>query len=476
MKYLVIIFILIFSLNTYSNVCIDNAFKDFKLNKYESAISQLKSCEAKILDSEDPELLSKYYYGLGRSYLELGIIDSAFKYELKSFNIKKSFELNENLNLSYNDLGIIYNKIGLPHKSIFFLNNAIRINLNNSNNELLYNNYLNIGISYKDLAVLDSTEKYFLMALKINSSVNAIELSKLYNNIAVLYQEQNKYKESITYSKMAIESKGISEIKKLKYSTNLELTKLLNNEKHDKKIFRTYFNNSERLTDKNYLADALFKLSIVNKSNYIISLEYLNKFISLLRSDKNYNGCLIQLKAYKNNINISILNANIFNSINSLEKTLLSLNTRRIAKEYGNELKINQESDIQITNLKTDLKYANLGFYGLLFFFIFIFSIVILTILWIKKNNIVQRLIERIVINNRYNHGLSNGTKSELGKLLFLLDTRLDYNSNKLIFNTIDKVIHNVNNIDSQIFSNNLKEAECQILQHQQITNGSETL
>lgn len=474
MNYKILLLFLIFNIVAYSNECIDKAFVKFQNKDYLSAISILKSCESNIINKDDSKLLTKYYYGLGRSYLELGNIDSAFKYELIAYNLKRSFNLDANLNLSLNDLGILYNKKGLPHKSIFLLNNAIRLNKSKSNNELLYSNYINIGVSYKDLGLIDSAENYYLKALKINIKDNSIKRSKIYNNIGVLYQEQGNYQKSKKYLKLALESKGIDEIMKYQYLTSMEITKFYNNELINEELFHIYLNKVINSPDYYFLADAQYKLSLINKTNFKKSKYHLIKSINLMIKNENYNGGLMLLYEYERHYLVMNEGIKISSYLDSLERKLLSLNTARIAKEYGNELKINQESEIQISNLKSELKYSNIRFYGLLTFLILVVISVFLIILWIKKNRIIQKLILRVISYNSYNKALSKDTKSNLGKLTYLLDYKLDSNNNKLIFKILDNIIQDVNKIESYNFSNNIKEVECQILQHQQITNGSE--
>lgn len=475
MNAMIMLSMLAFNLSVYSNECIDKAFDKFQQKGYINAISLLKGCETNILEEDDSALLSKYYYGIGRSYLELGIIDSAFKYELKSYNIKKAFNLMSNINLSYNDLGLLYNKKGLQHKSIFFLNNAIRINLEKDNKELLFGNYLNLGITYKDLRLLDSASKYYLKSIEISQNLADIEKGKIYNNLAVLYQESDNYNESILFSKKALKLKVSEKLLHLQWKTNYELSKLYSDLPFNKDSFKQYQNVS--LNSKSILAqcDALFKLSLVEIKSQNKSINYLKQSIELLKSIGNYHGAIVALNEYEKHMIKSNISPENHKFISSYKLTLLELNTIRLAKEYGNELNINQESAKQILDLKSELMYTNIGFYSLLLLILISISTIIMTGFWIRKNKILQSLIQKIRDSNNFNNSLSNSAKSDLGRLTFILDNRLDYEGNEILFNTLDNLINKVNNIDSHIISNNLKEAQCQILQHQQITTGTET-
>lgn len=475
MKYLITIFIIIINSHLLSHECIDNAFNKFQQKDYKNAILLLKDCESNILEEDDSALLAKYYYGLGRSYLELGVIDSAFKYELKSYNIKKAFNLKDNLNLSYNDLGLLYNKMGLQHKSIFFLNNAIKINLSNKNNELLFSNYLNLGNTYSDLRFLDSAESYYLKALNISENEDGIERGKVYNNLAVLYQESNEFDESFKFSEKALSLIDTENKYYYQWKTNHELSKIYSNSIYDKQLFYDYITYSKNSNSVLKRCDALFKLSIVEAKSQSESINYIKQSIELLKSIKNYHGAIVVLNEYESHLKNQNINLENQEFISSYKLNLLELNTQRLASEYGNELNINHESENQISELKSELMYANIGFYSLLVLILISISTIIMALMWVRKNKILQRIIIRFRERNNFNNNLSSSAKSDLGKLTFILDKKLEYEGNELIFSTLDSLINNINNIDSQLISNNIKEAECQILQHQQITTGSET-
>lgn len=113
----------------HSTECIETAFTEYEKNNFQNAIVILQQCEVDILSNEDPEVMSKYYNGIGSCYLELGIIDSALKYHQISYDIKKAFNLEEKLYLSYNSLGMIFNDKGLLHKAIYYYYKAIENNI-----------------------------------------------------------------------------------------------------------------------------------------------------------------------------------------------------------------------------------------------------------------------------------------------------------------------------------------------------------
>lgn len=449
--------------------CIESAFKLYQSSDYKSAIVSLKKCESSILEHESDKGIIKYYYGLGKSYLKLGKIDSAFKYQLIAFNLKNSLDIKDNLNLSLNDLGIIYNKIGLPHKSIFFLNNAIKLNLESGNRELLYDNYLNLGVTYSDLNLNDSTYKYYMLASDLSDAVNNKTKSILYNNISVLYQDKSNYLEAIKYSKLALSNNNKVSLTNLKYSTNLDILYFLKDGIKNLERVNNYYNNAKSENSKYHLADALYKLSILTSDDTNKSISYLNKSIDLLSSFENYTGAIYTLNKFKK---YSISSNYDQSELDNLEKELLAANTSRIAREYGSELRSNQESQTIISKLETELYYTNIGFYGLGFIIVLFLSTGILTFYAINKYKVLNRIIDLIRNTNDYNLSETNNAKNNLGKLTYYLDNRLNYEGNEFLFNTLDDIIGNVNNLNVKQISSTNKEAECQILQHQQITHG----
>lgn len=470
MKILFLLFTMAISLLS-ANDCIDSAFSSFKEKDYNAAITKLKNCEEIILKESSDEDIIKYYYGIGRSYLEMDLIDSAFKYELISYNLKKSLNHEADLNLSLNDLGIIFNKIGLPHKSIFLLNNAIKINYKSGNKNLLYYNYLNLGVTYNDLNFKDSTKKYYLLAKELLHTVDNFGKSKLYNNLAVLHQDLGEFDNAILYSRKAIKTNDQNKLESLKWITNLELTYLYQTNDTSSNSLKLYFEKAKESNIQFYLADVYFKLSLYNIENKELSMGYLKKSIDGLSKLKNYVGALSILREY---IKLSDSKGLVNPVLLTIEKQLLSANTNRIAQEYGNEMKINQEAEVLINNLNEDLLYANIGFYGLLFIILTFISLISITTYAVRKFNLVNKIINLIRNTNNYNIEGTKNAKSELGKLTFMLDQRLQYYGNEQLFLTLDKIINNVNNLDTMNISSSNKEAECQILQHRRITNGQE--
>ncbi|MFA7326040.1 MAG: hypothetical protein WC121_05200 [Candidatus Kapaibacterium sp.] len=463
------IFILIFILSITSldaNEYIDKAFVSFQNKDYNSAITQLKSCEGVILNGSSDEDIIKYYYGVGRSYLELDEIDSAFKYQLISYNLKKSLRIEENLNLSLNDLGIIYNKIGLPHKSIFFLNNAIILNKKLGKKNLLYYNYLNLGVTYNDLNFKDSTKKYYLLAKELSYTVDELGKSKLYNNLAVLYQDYGDFEKAIKYSKNAINTNDQNQLESLKWLTNLELTYLYQGAEPTDNNILDYYEKATNRDAQYYISDALFKLSLFNISNNELSFAYIKESIDGFNKLKNYVGALSVLREYKKlSESKGIVNPELL----TIENQLLVANTNRIAQEYGNEMRINQESEVLINNLQKEIYYANIGFYGLLFIILFLISFIAITIYAIRKYNLVNKFIELIRNTNNHNLEGTNNAKSDLGKLTYMLDQRLKYKGNEQVYSTLDNIINNVNNIDTTFISSSNKEAEIQLLTREKI-------
>ncbi len=461
------IWVLVFILSIASleaNDCIDKAFVSFQKKDYKAAIAKLKSCEEEILGGNSNKDIIKYYYGLGRSYLEMGVIDSAFKYQLISYNLKKSLNEETNLNLSLNDLGILYNKKGLPHKSLFFLNNAIKLNSEIGNKELLFNNYLNLGVTYDDLNFKDSTEKYYLLALELINEVDSEEKSNLYNNLGVLYKKYRDYDNSIIYLTKAIETYNQDELEHLKSLTNLELTYFYKNESTSTNSLIKYNELAQISNTQYFMADAYFKLSLFNIDNKELSMEYIKKSIRILNSIQNFNGSLYILREYKQ---LSDSKGIVNPELEAIENQLLVANVNRIAQEYGNEMKIIQESEVLINNLQKELYYTNIGYYGLLLIILAIISLVAISIYAIKKYKLVNKFIELIRNTNSHNIVGTNSAKSELGKLTYMLDQRLKYKGNEQVYSTLDNIINNVNNLDTIYISSSNKEAENQLLQHQ---------
>jgi tetratricopeptide (TPR) repeat protein len=150
---------------------------DLAIQEYQRAIS---------LDPRDTEALG----GVAYAYQNAGRNGEAEAAYLKAATLRPSDWK------GYNDLGIFYQNIGRPRDAIVQFDRAIELTPDNSWP------YANLGVTYMDFAdpeILDRAEKALKKSIAISPTFGA------YSNLAMLYIEQHRFKESVSASLAAVQ-------------------------------------------------------------------------------------------------------------------------------------------------------------------------------------------------------------------------------------------------------------------------------
>jgi len=136
--------------------------------------------------------------------------DSAFTYVVKAFdltdillkseNTKEILSAKQSKAKSHTILGNYYKAIGDYKSAKINYDLSIKILKNFKNENLIANNYINIGIIYQLQSDYINAEIYYKKALIILEKINdEIGLSKVYRNFGNVYYYQGDFKESVLY-------------------------------------------------------------------------------------------------------------------------------------------------------------------------------------------------------------------------------------------------------------------------------------
>ena len=143
------------------------------------------------LDPRDADAIA----GIAKSYKSVGRNTEA------EAAYRKAAALRPDYWKGYNDLGIFYESISRPRDAILQFKRALELTPNNS---WLY---ANLGMAYMDLddpKMLEEAEKALKTSIAINPTLGA------YGNLAVLYGEQRRFRESVAASLAALRINGQS--------------------------------------------------------------------------------------------------------------------------------------------------------------------------------------------------------------------------------------------------------------------------
>jgi tetratricopeptide (TPR) repeat protein len=148
----------------------------FKQKNFSKMILTYKK-QLKLLESiKETNIWSEYmtvYIGLGIAYLQLGQLDSAEYYALKSEKIAKSNNHYRALSYIYNNLGVIYKRKERNDIAIGYYKKAIKANSDAGANN--YNTYGNLIFALVKEKKCDEALKYQEEYEKISTKLNSIE-------------------------------------------------------------------------------------------------------------------------------------------------------------------------------------------------------------------------------------------------------------------------------------------------------------
>jgi len=231
------------------------------------AISILKS---KGLHNLDKNYYSNFLYCIGESYRFLGNYDEAIKFFDKALQVEKKLypdEINSQVAIRYNNIGLPYCHKGEFDKAIEFYNKSLLINKKvypDGIHREIAHNYNNLGAAYRLKGEFDKAIEFYNKALIIYKKLYPdeihINIAIFYSNIGEIYHQKEKYDKAIMY-----------------YNKSLQI---------DRKI----------ICDEFYPGIALTYANIANsfcaKSEYDKAIEFYNKALLIYRKvypDENHH-------------------------------------------------------------------------------------------------------------------------------------------------------------------------------------------
>ncbi len=199
----------------------------FELKEYDKAIE----CYIKATEI-DPKYVYAYY-GLGRTYRALKEHDKAIKCHIKAIEIDPKYAY------PYNGLGSIYTELKEHDKAVEFYNKAIELDP-----KFMYSFY-NLGINYSELKEFDKSIECYKKAIELDPQyVNS------YYGLGFTYSEHKEYDKALTYYEKYVEltknipdyytsvaKSRITELKKVKDSTEFSHIRELVNKIKDLLLF-----------------------------------------------------------------------------------------------------------------------------------------------------------------------------------------------------------------------------------------------
>lgn len=194
------------------------ASKYYGIDKYDKFLTVVKKVHDLSLQDKDDDQLAKSLYYYGDYYDAKSQLDSAFNYYSQSQKVYG--EVKDTLNIGRTKLykaGILFDA-GIFSESEIQAVDALRLLVKTKNTRLIYECYILIALSLKELNNATESLKYFDLALnqltkleRENYPKDKIEKSRIscFNNIGRVYEKQKKYQEAIRLYNKGLKTKDI---------------------------------------------------------------------------------------------------------------------------------------------------------------------------------------------------------------------------------------------------------------------------
>ena len=140
------------------------------------------------------------HYCLGRSYRMVGEFKLALEHMKKAERLTSD---KEDLMLIYNQIGIIYYKMGYLDDALLYYSRSLSLARDLGDKSMQASVLNNIAVIYDDKGELDKALGFYEESLRLETDEK--EKATTYNNIAVIYDKKGNYQKAVEYFQKAIE-------------------------------------------------------------------------------------------------------------------------------------------------------------------------------------------------------------------------------------------------------------------------------
>jgi len=209
------------SLNRENLFLVANRF--YNMSRLEEYLKVTKIIYKNSIAVNDNQNIAKTYSYLGDYYINTPKKDSAFYYYTNAEKIYKKLNDKNNLGVTYVNMAIVQNYVsdfsGSEHSAVLALD-ALR---GTDVKIKIYEAYNILGVTSYGLKNYEKAIEYHTKALNLatENSLTTYEASSL-NNLGNVYQEQNKYKLSISKFNDALKYKGLFQESPQLYATLID--------------------------------------------------------------------------------------------------------------------------------------------------------------------------------------------------------------------------------------------------------------
>ncbi len=433
----VISVLLLVALSLSANSDIDSAFESYRKGDHKTAIEILRKTISELDNRKNNS--ESINLGIPDNYSNKNENDSAFKYNLVTYNIEQMNNENSNATVTLYSLGINYLDKGLTHQAIYYFKNAIESNLDYKEELHIKSGFINLGNAFSNINLADSSIKYYELALDLTNDDDKQGKAFLLGTLGIEYFKNGDYDTAEKYLEQSLPylNSSLSELDSLYYLTNFIALQLHKGNRSQVSTVENYYKFT-KMQNKIYFADANFKLAVYHLSlnEEKKAIKYLNTASELFIETGNIQRAINSTNYLINNY------PKLAGQLSySLEK-LINMQTVLYSEALQSEVKLKMESENIAENLRDDLYYSEMSSYLMLLILVSFISIVGAVVIRIKSQKNISRLLHDLYEIRAIRKSTMN---NNLGKLSSYIAIRDDIQGVEVIGKLLDDVIHDYN-------------------------------
>lgn len=344
-----------------------------------------------VQNSDNYNGIAKILHLMGNKKFALNELDSALSYWHKSekfyrkYYVERGFNIHEKMGSTYYTLAFGYYHKGNFIKTIEYAQMAAKSYLKNEQNHKVLSCYNILGIVHMAEDEYDEAEKYFSKVLKLAITFqDTTTISKMYNNLAALYTNTQKFQKALDYyqKNLSIRKVSIDEDLPIKMNVGTVLRHLGKYEEARKILTSGVYKLAKtndvrgRITSLNVLGD--FYLEVHEWKNLLgVSMRSMKLLEELPILEQKKFATFNLSEAYKNLGDTKMafkyyrLHVTLKDSIFNVEK---SNQIEKLEAQFEFEKKENEISQLTEANLLNEIQIAEdrnvkIGLLGAFVFF-----------------------------------------------------------------------------------------------------------
>jgi len=268
--------------------------------------SQQKSIDSliKVAKQHNNDTLgAKAYFNLSYRFMSKGMVDTAYNFIKKGYDISKKLKFKRGIAISSNYIAQVYNYRGVLDSSVYYFSQARDLYGELGDSARMSGMINNIGVAYKSRGNVSRAMDFYFQALRIKERLHDNDgMASAYTNIGHLFHENRDKENAIKYHRLALElRKKINDKWGISNSYMAIGLYYQTNDVFDSALYylKTGLNISEELGDEESIAIGCYNLANVYQKQKKIPecVALYERSLELSKKNNHFEGIATCLEA-----------------------------------------------------------------------------------------------------------------------------------------------------------------------------------